>query len=294
VVDIAITTFKRFSEDDGATHAAALTYYIFFSIFPLLLFAVSVLGFVARGNEELRKDLLAAGVGAVPLLANVLQEAGLGFFQERAGSLAVTAVVLSLYTGSGAVVALEHSLNRIDHITEEGTFVQKRLRSLRWLALLGPAAVLTAGLGGVANFSDQTFGEGSPLARLFALVGLLGGLLVSTGLFASAFRNLGGAHRSWHAVLPGAIAGAVAFELLKALSSLYLASGAKSREATFGAFAAAATFLIAAFLISRITLLSAELNTVLAERRLTRRSSPIPTGSIRPKSIRPNQTGGGP
>jgi membrane protein len=288
VIDIAMTTFKRFSEDDGATHAAALTYYIFFSIFPLLLFAVSVLGFVSRGNEELRKDLLEAGVGAVPLLSNVLQEAGLGFFQERAGSLAFTAVALSLYTGSGAVVALEHSLNRFDHITEEGTFVQKRLKSLLWLALLGPAAVLTAAFGGVANFSDQTFGEGSALARLFALVGLLGGLLVSTGLFASAFRNLGGARRSWRAVLPGAIAGAVAFELLKALSSLYLASGAKSREATFGAFAAAATFLIAAFLISRITLLSAELNVVLAERRLTRRPSPIPISSSRP-----TQTGGG-
>ncbi|CAN5448599.1 hypothetical protein BH18ACT16_BH18ACT16_04060 [soil metagenome] len=284
-----MTTFKRFSEDDGATHAAALTYYIFFSIFPLLLFAVSVLGFVARGNEKLRQDLLEAGVGAVPLLANVLQEAGLGFFQKRAGSLAFTALALTLYTGSGAVVALEHSLNRLDHITEEGTFVQKRLKSLRWLALLGPAAVLTAGLGGVANFSDQTFGEGSALARLCALVGLLGGLLVSTGLFASAFRNLGGAQRSWHAVLPGAIAGAVAFELLKALSSLYIASGAKSREATFGAFAAAATFLIAAFLISRITLLSAELNVVLAERRLTRGTSPIPIGSSRP-----NQAGGGP
>ena len=283
-----MTTFKRFSEDDGATHAAALTYYIFFSIFPLLLFAVSVLGFVARDNEKLRQDLLEAGVGAVPLLANVLQEAGLGFFQERAGSLAFTAIALSLYTGSGAVVALEHSLNRLDHITEEGTFVQKRLKSLRWLALLGPAAVLTAGLGGVANFSDQTFGEGSALARLFALVGLLGGLLVSTGLFASAFRNLGGARRSWRAVLPGAIAGAVAFEVLKALSSLYIATGAKSREATFGAFAAAATFLIAAFLISRITLLSAELNVVLAERRLTRRPSPIPI-----RSIRPNQAGGG-
>jgi len=110
---------------------------------------------------------------------------------------------------------------------------------------------------------------------------------VSTALFASAFRNLGGTRRSWRGVLPGALAGAVAFELLKALSSLYLASGAKNREATFGAFAAAATFLIAAFLISRITLLAAELNVVLAERRLTRRRSPIFISSSRP-----NETGG--
>ena len=277
-----MTTFKRFSEDDGATHAAALTYYIFFSIFPLLLFAVSVLGFVARGNEQLRRDLLDAGVNAVPLLAGMIKGAGLDFLERRAGSLALSAVVLSFYTGSGAVVALEHSLNRLDHIAEEGTWLQKRLRSLRWLALLGPAALLTAAFGGVANFSDQTFGEDSAPARLFFLIGLVGGLMVSTALFAAAFRFLSKAHRPWRHVLPGAVAGAVAFELLKAVGSVYLATGAKSREATFGAFAAAAAFLIAAFLIARITLLAAELNTVLADRRLARRPSPI----------RPNQTGG--
>jgi YihY family inner membrane protein len=282
VVDIVMTTFKRFSEDDGATHAAALTYYIFFSIFPLLLFAVSVLGFVARGNEQLRRDLLDAGVNAVPLLAGMIKGAGLDFLERRAGSLALSAVVLSFYTGSGAVVALEHSLNRLDHIAEEGTWLQKRLRSLRWLALLGPAALLTAAFGGVANFSDQTFGEDSAPARLFFLIGLVGGLMVSTALFAAAFRFLSKAHRPWRHVLPGAVAGAVAFELLKAVGSVYLATGAKSREATFGAFAAAAAFLIAAFLIARITLLAAELNTVLADRRLARRPSPI----------RPNQTGG--
>jgi membrane protein len=282
VIDIVMTTFKRFSEDDGATHAAALTYYIFFSIFPLLLFAVSILGFVARGNEQLRRDLLDAGVNAVPLLASMIKGAGLDFLERRAGSLALSAVVLSLYTGSGAVVALEHSLNRLDHIAEEGNFVQKRLKSLRWLVLLGPAALLTAAFGGLANFSDQTFGEGSALARVFSFVGLFGGLAVSTALFAAAFRFLSGAHRPWRHVLPGALAGAVAFELLKAVGSVYLAGGARSREATFGAFAAAAAFLIAAFLIARITLLAAELNTVLADRRLARRPSPI----------RPNQTGG--
>ena len=59
-VDVGVSTFKRFSEDDGGTLAAALTYYIFFSIFPLLLFAVAALGFVLRGNEELKADILNA------------------------------------------------------------------------------------------------------------------------------------------------------------------------------------------------------------------------------------------
>jgi membrane protein len=267
-VDVALSTFKRFSEDDGGTLAAALTYYIFFSIFPLLLFAVAALGFVIRGNEKLKGDILAAGLNSFPLLQDVL--AGVDFFQQRAGGLALTAVVLALYSGSGAVVALEHSLNRIDHITEEGTFVQKRIRSLRWLALLAPVAVATAGLAGLANFSSEMFGAGSPITTAVSILSYLGGVIMSAAVLALAFKLLSRAAHEWRDVVPGALAGALAFELLKAVGSTYLAAGTKGREGTFGAFAAAAGLLVVAFLISRITLLAAELNAVLAERSLTR------------------------
>jgi membrane protein len=269
-VDICVSTFKRFSQDDGGTLAAALTYYIFFSIFPLLLFAVAALGFVTRGNEELKANILDAGVDSFPMLRDVLQPAGLDFFERRAGGLALTAIVLALYSGSGAVVALEHSLHRIDHLSEEGTFVQKRLRSLRWLVLLAPAAVASAGLAGLANFSSEMFGAGSPLTTAVSILSYVGGVLVSAIVFALAFKLLSSASHSWREVVPGALAGALAFEALKAVGSTYLAVGTKGREGTFGAFAAAAGLLVVAFLISRITLLAAELNAVLAERRLTR------------------------
>jgi inner membrane protein YhjD len=269
-VDICVSTFKRFSQDDGGTLAAALTYYIFFSIFPLLLFAVAALGFVTRGNEELKANILEAGVDSFPMLRDVLQPAGLDFFERRAGGLALTAIVLALYSGSGAVVALEHSLHRIDHLSEEGTFVQKRLRSLRWLVLLAPAAVASAGLAGLANFSSEMFGAGSPVTTAVSILSYVGGVLVSAIVFALAFKLLSSASHSWRGVVPGALAGALAFEALKAVGSTYLAVGTKGREGTFGAFAAAAGLLVVAFLISRITLLAAELNAVLAERRLTR------------------------
>jgi membrane protein len=267
-VDVAMSTFKRFSEDDGGTLAAALTYYIFFSIFPLLLFAVAALGFVIRGNEKLKGDILAAGLNSFPLLQDVL--GSVDFFERRAGGLALTAIVLALYSGSGAVVALEHSINRIDHISEEGTFVQKRIRSLRWLALLAPVAVATAGLAGLANFSSEMFGAGSPITTAVSILSYLGGVIVSATVLALAFKLLSRAAHGWRDVVPGALAGALAFELLKAVGSTYLAAGTKGREGTFGAFAAAAGLLVVAFLISRIALLAAELNAVLAERSLTR------------------------
>jgi SAM-dependent methyltransferase len=58
VLDIGLRTFERFSKDDGGSYAAALTYYVFFSIFPLLLALVTVLRFVLAGNEALQREIL--------------------------------------------------------------------------------------------------------------------------------------------------------------------------------------------------------------------------------------------
>ena len=98
---------------------------------------------------------------------------------------------------------------------------------------------------------------------------MAGGLL-SVGVFATAFKFLPAKAQSWRDVLPGAIVGGAAFGLLIYLGGLFIQGGEDSRNATFGAFAAAATLLVVSFLVARVTLLAAEVNAVLAERRLTR------------------------
>lgn len=272
VVDIALATFKRFSLVDGGSYAAALTYYLFFSIFPLLLFAISLLGFLTDGNPELREDILSAGLSSVPLLDQVLTPENLATIEARRQEIALTGALMALYTGSGAVVALGHALNKINAVTEERNFVGKRVRSLMWLGILGGSAVVSLGLGAVAGYGAEFFGEGWAGPVGFIL-GHLAGFGVGLMIFGSAFKFLPNRELTWGDVLPGAAVAAFAFEVLKELGNWYLQRGAESREATFGAFASAAGLLVASYLISQITLLSAQLNDVLAERRATRQSS---------------------
>jgi uncharacterized BrkB/YihY/UPF0761 family membrane protein len=44
---------KKYGEDQGGQRAALLAYYGFFSLFPLLLVAVTVIGFVLHGHTDL-------------------------------------------------------------------------------------------------------------------------------------------------------------------------------------------------------------------------------------------------
>jgi inner membrane protein YhjD len=261
--DVAYRAFKRYGENDASSYAAALTYYTFFSIFPMLLFAAAALGYITFGNEALQREIFDSGLRTVPILRDALDPQGLKTIMENKGSLAVTGLVLALYSGSGAIVALGHALNKIHHVTEEGSFLQKRLRSLKWLAILGAAAVISLGLSAIAGFAP------GPLAFVLALAG---GLAVNTAIFATAFKYLTVKDETWASVLPGAVVAAVGFEILKVAGTAYLAQGESTRNEAFGAFAAAAALLVASYLIAQTTLLAAEVNAVLAERRTTRES----------------------
>ncbi|MGH2748584.1 MAG: YhjD/YihY/BrkB family envelope integrity protein [Actinomycetota bacterium] len=263
-VDVVVRTFRRFSEDDGGVMAASLTYYMFFSIFPMLLFAAAVLGYVTRVSETLSvQEVLRSTVDAFPLLGSLLTKEALDAIQDRSGQLALVGAVLALYSGSGGVVALAHALNRVNRIAQERNFLGKRLASLKWLAMLGIGVVLTIVLGAALTFAG-------PLAVAGAIVA---GAALNIAIFTTAFKYLPNKRRTWSEILPGAVVAGIAFEILKQLGTLYLSSGQAGRDATFGAFATTATFLVASYLLAQVTLLAAEVNAVLAERRATRRSS---------------------
>lgn len=263
LVDIVVRTFKRFSEDDGGFYAAALTYYVFFSMFPLLIFATAMLGVVTQVYPDLEKDLLEEGLSSFPLVGSIIQPDVLADIRRAAGGLALFSVVLALYSGTGAVVSLGHALNKIHRIEEEGNFFVKRLDALKWLALF---AVMVLGSLVVSGWAQWVPGWGA------TIVSLVVGVALNVAIFATAFKFLPRMERSWSDVLPGSLIAAGVFELLKWFGTLYISRGAEARSATFGAFATAAGLLVASYLLAQITLLTAEVNAVLAERRLTRQS----------------------
>lgn len=263
-LDIALTTFKRFSDQDGGFFAAALTYFVFFSVFPLVLFSISALGFVVFLSEEIRRQLVDAGVSAFPLISGIVQPENLETIEDARFSLAGIALLLVLYSGTGGIVAFEHALNRIHNLTDEGTFIQKRLKALKFLGSIGLIALVSVALGSLALLVE------SPLVRL---VPRTGSIIASVLLFASAFKFLPSITRTWREVLPGALIAGAIFEVLKIVGPGYLEAGTKGREETFGAFAAAAGLLVSAYLLCQVALLAAHLNAVLAERRQSREFS---------------------
>src|SRR5436190_471600 len=72
-VGLALAVLYKYADDQGNYLAALLTYYGFLSLFPLLLLAVTILGFVLHGDPRLQQQVLHSALSDFPLIGRQLQ-----------------------------------------------------------------------------------------------------------------------------------------------------------------------------------------------------------------------------
>src|SRR6185312_298129 len=101
---VPVALYRKFRDDRGTNLAALVTYYAFFSVFPLLLVFVSTLGFVLEDDPSLRDDVVSSALGRIPVLGPQLDDK----VEPLSGSRIALAVglVTALWAGLGVMLAL--------------------------------------------------------------------------------------------------------------------------------------------------------------------------------------------
>jgi YihY family inner membrane protein len=257
---VAVAVLKKYGEDNGRRVAAAIAFYGFFSIFPLLLVLVAVLGLVLHGDEDLRKRILDTAFAQFPVIGTDIK-ANVG---AASGSLITVAVgvLAALWAGTAAFTTLQVALDQVWGVPwgKRRKQMARRLRSVFAVALVG------VGLIGVTVVSSALAGVRGP----FSIVGriLLSALTaaVVAALFAGVFRWLTSADVSWRSVLPGAVLAGIGWVLLGAVGGLYITHVVQGASDTYGVFAVVIGLLSWLLLLAQLVIYSAELNVVLARK----------------------------
>jgi YihY family inner membrane protein len=252
---------QKFSDDQGAYLAATVTYYAFFSVFPLLLVGVTVLGFVLHGHPRLQESLAHSVLQQLPIIGSqrlhALSGSTLGL---------VVGLVLALWSGMGVFLAAENAMNHLWGVPfrRRPDALRQRLKALRLLLLLGGGALATAVLAGAG-----TFGASYGIAWKIASIVLSTAL--NFALFWFGFKVLTAREVGWSDVRNGAIIAAVLYEVLQALGGWYVGHELRHARSVYGTFALVIGLLSYLYLATQITLLAAEAN-VVAKRHLWPRS----------------------
>ncbi len=256
---------RKYADDQGGYLAATITYYCFFSIFPLLLVFTTLLGFALHGNPHLQARIVNSALAQFPVIGHQL-----GTHSLQGSGLALgLGLAAALWAGMGAVLAAENAMDQLWGVpfTRRPGFLRARVQALALLLALAVWAI-----GGTVLAGAATVGTGYGIGWKILLV--LGSTLLDFGLFWFAFRALTSQDVSWRMLRGGAAAAAVGYEALQLVGGYYVGHAVASAGNTYGTFALVIGLLSFIYLAVHITLLAAESN-VVATRKLWPRSISI-------------------
>jgi len=251
-----VAVFKKFSEDRASNLAALVAYYAFFSLFPLLLAFVSILGFVLEDNPELRQDVVDSALARIPVIGSQLR----GELHPLTGSgiALVLGLVGALWAGLGVTVALGRAFAEIWDVPrlEQPSGLKARGRGFVVLVILGITLIASTVVTGLAIGG----GIGPAAQRGAAFVAALAANAV---LFTTVFALLTPERPRVSDLLPGVALAAVGALALQSLGGWYVDHAIKDASAIYGTFALVIGLLSWFFLISHLLLIAAEVNVVL-------------------------------
>lgn len=252
---LALDVQERFGQVRGPFLAAAVTLMAFLSLFPLLVVAIAVAGFVSSGTSVDVAGEVVDGLGLERggTTAEEIRDA-VGSAEDSRRAASVVGLVGLLWSGLGVVGALQNSYNAVWQV--EGRGLRDKLAGLVWLA--GALGLFVASFAATAVLA---FLPGS-----VAPLGLAVGFGLSVALWSWSSKVLANRAVGWRALLPGAILGAVGFEALKALGALAVPRMVSRASALYGSLGVVFALLAWLFFFGRLVVYSGVLNVVLWER----------------------------
>jgi len=254
---------RRCSEDDVSGNAAKLGFYFLLSLFPLLIFLTSMIGFLPGVQDSLLDGLSrVVPPEAMKLVRNTLADV----VSNRSGGVLSLGLIASLWSASSGVASLMEALNRAYEVTEKTPFWKRRMKAV---ALTLAAALLVA-CGSllimtghrVGGWLEHSFQISAALAFISTVMGYLTGFGLSLLGIQALYYFGPQKSRERRRVNPGALIAAVGIVIGSLLFSFYVRVG-PSASATYGSLGAVVTLMLWLYLVGLMLLLGGEINSEL-------------------------------
>ena len=273
-------TLVSFYDDQMTHHAAALTYYALMSLFPTVLFALSLLGLIGQYPETYNAIMdyareVAPGSVVTPLDSSLRQ--ALQNKSTATTTLAISAAIV-FYGTTGVLEAARRALNVVFEIDNGRSFLRRKLVDVASTIVLIALALVSGILVFVGGgFADDLFdfaGLGQTAADIWDIARWPAALLVAMLVFSYVyFITPDVQQRSWRWVTPGAAVGVLLWLLASWGFSTYI-SRVADVGAIYGAFAGAIVLVAWLWLTNVALLFGAELNAEIERQKEMREGVP--------------------
>ena len=277
--EFAREVLRGYSKDNGALISAAVSFYIFLSLIPMLLVAVAAAAYVLGSPEQAEATVLnklrpafaagKSGAGIMSMVSEVVGEVVKG----RGAATGLGLVVL-LWTGTTAVTNLGKAINLAWNTEQPAGFLKARLVALLTFVavglLLGASFGVTTAIGAIKGSSRSFLGV-SPgqWPWIWNFVGYVVPLLVTVGTFTTIYKILPNTYVRLTTALIGGVFAGVLWEVAKQAFSFYVNNFANFSK-VYGSLGGIILLLIWINYSAIVTILGAEVASETQRRRRRR------------------------
>ena len=261
VIELLLRTAKESAEDDVTHMAAGVAYYALFSLFPLLLGLIAILSYFLE-SDDIQARLTTLTAGYLPGSEQLVSD-NIDAVVRLRGALSLVSVLGLLWSGSAIFGAINRAINRAWDIRTDRPMYKGKPRQMLMAAGVGVLFAISVGSATVVRTaSDLTQYKVPVLTFLVQRVGqvLLQGLsfVLVFAIFLMIYKFLPNTRTYWRYIWPGALLGAVLFELAKNMFILYLERS--SFQNVYGTVTPVIVLLLWTYVSSLILLIGAEIS----------------------------------
>jgi YihY family inner membrane protein len=259
IVDVVVETLDGFRRHQSGRNASVLAYWGFLSVFPLLLAATTILGFVLEGDEELRADIVDSALSQIPVVGSTIEE-NAGALDGNTWAL-VIGLVTALWASTRAFLGVQAAFDDVWEVDvdDRANAAVKRLRALIGLLAIGLAQIGTVVLSALAGAAE--------IPAISRVLIVAGALVINFAVVVTMYRYLTAADVTWAMLWPGASFAGVLFTVLQFVGTVYVSRMIADASDIYGAFASMLALMSWFSLHALVSLYGLELNAALARRR---------------------------
>lgn len=256
VLDTSAVTFTKSRATQGA---AALAYYTFFSIFPLMLLLI-LIGSYFLDRQSVLQRVTQLVQSALPISQQFIVQNLQQVLKQRT-AVGIFVLVSLLWSASNMFGNLAYHINLAWPEAKERNFVQSRLIGLDMIFGLTVLIILSVVLDSLAKwFGGATAARGLPTyMNPLAVVSSLGSWIAIFLLFLAMYRWVPTVHVPWSASFWGAVAAAIGWKAASTAFGWYLGSPFAQYQLVYGSLGAIVAFLFLIYIIMLVTLYGAHL-----------------------------------
>jgi membrane protein len=260
--------YARFVNDDVLSTGAEVAFFLLLSLFPFLIFLVTLVSYVRMVDVQDSMQILAALVPATAyeILRDIVNET----IADRSGTLLSLGVLLALWSSTSGVASLMRGINRAYDQEETRRFWRTKAISLGFtveLAVVIAVSFILVVLGrilGTRIFLLLGFSDVSLNIWNYGMLAVV--TITSTLMFMFFYHVAPNCRLKLREVIPGAVVASIGWVTVS-LAFSYYANNLGSYSKVYGSLGGIIALLMWMYLSSISILMGAEVNASLMSSR---------------------------